>query len=161
MLCAIHIKQEALQHTHKTVEQMFFIYLCSCHNIVNISWVAHLVTWQNPIQVCVKDIMFKPWLTLGQTGGVTMAPLFAQADRQMVTGFLLTITHRKEEINSKYKNAFSLRLRHSTTLSFRRTSICFFLTDVFVFRLSNEPGNWHFKCTVGWWSSDSKRKKFQ
>lgn len=37
--------------------------------------------------MCVEEIIFKPWLTLGQTGGVTMAPLFAQPDRQMVTGF--------------------------------------------------------------------------
>lgn len=37
-----------------------------------------------------------------------MAPLFAQPDRQMVTGFPLAITHRKEEINSKYKHALSL-----------------------------------------------------
>lgn len=67
-----------------------------------------LITEQNAIQVCVEEIMFKPWLTQGQTGGVTMAPLFAQPDRQMATGFPLTITHRKEEINSKYKNAPSL-----------------------------------------------------
>lgn len=37
-----------------------------------------------------------------------MAPLFAQPERQMVTGFPLAITHRKEEINSKYKHALSL-----------------------------------------------------
>lgn len=116
--------------THNTVEQKCFfffffflvclIYHCSWHNIVNISRVAHLVTQRQLIQECVKDIMFKPWLTLGQTGGVTMAPLFAQADRQMVTGSLFTITHRKEEINPKYKNAFSPRLRHSAALSLRQ-----------------------------------------
>lgn len=44
----------------------------------------------------------------GQTGGVTMAPLFAQRDRQMATGFPLAITGRKEEINSKCKHALSL-----------------------------------------------------
>lgn len=89
---------------------------------MNVSRVAHLVTRRQLIQECVKDIMFKPWLTLGQTGGVTMAPLFAQADRQMVTGSLFTITHRKEEINSKCKNAFSPRLRHSAALSLTQTA---------------------------------------
>lgn len=38
----------------------------------------------------------------GQTGGVTMAPLFAQRDRHMAAGFPLAVTGRKEEINSKY-----------------------------------------------------------
>lgn len=87
---------------------MAFIYDFSSHNIVNISGIAHLITEQNVFQVCAEEIMFKPLLALGQTGGVTMAPLFAQPDRQMVTGFPLTITHRKEEINSKYKNVPSV-----------------------------------------------------
>lgn len=38
----------------------------------------------------------------GQTGGVTMAPLFAQRNRHMAAGFPLAVTGRKEEINSKY-----------------------------------------------------------
>lgn len=50
--------------------------------------ITHLGTDQNPIQVYTKEIIFKPWLTLGETGGVTMASMFSQPDRQMVVGFL-------------------------------------------------------------------------
>lgn len=40
-----------------------------------------------------------------------MAPLFAQRVRQMAPGPpLATTTHRKEEINSQYKNVLSLSL---------------------------------------------------
>lgn len=94
---------------------MAFIYSFSSHKIVNISRIAHLITEQYAIQVCVAEMMFKPRLAPGQTGGVTMAPLFAQPDRQMVTGFPLTITHRKEKINSKYKNALSVCDTHVST----------------------------------------------
>lgn len=73
--------------TNDAEEQMVFICDYSSHKIVNIRRIAHLITEQKPIQVCVEEIIFKPWRTLGQTGGVTMAPLFAQPDRQMVTGF--------------------------------------------------------------------------
>ncbi len=88
---------------------MVLIHDFSSPEVVNIRRVAHLITEQNAIQVRVEEIIFNPWRTLGQTGGVTMAPLFAQPDRQMVTGFPLTITHRKEEINSKCKNAPSVQ----------------------------------------------------
>lgn len=62
----------------------------------------------------------------GQTGGVTMAPLFAQRDRQMATGFPLAITGRKEEINSKCKHVLSLPECTLTTLqssTIRSTSL--------------------------------------
>lgn len=65
---------------------MVFISDCSGHKIVNIR-ITHLITEQNPIQVYTEEIIFKPWLTLEQTGGVTMASLFSQPDRQMVAGF--------------------------------------------------------------------------
>lgn len=54
-----------------------------------------------------------------------MAPLFAQPDRQMVTGFPLAITHRKEEINSKNKKALSLS--PSLRLSLFQNTECLFL----------------------------------
>lgn len=65
-------------------------------------------------------------ITQGQTGSVTMAPLFAQPDRQMVTGFPLAITHRKEEINSKNKHALSLPICGSL---FSKAKYLFLHTD--------------------------------
>lgn len=58
------------------------------------------------IQVHAEEIIFKPWLTLGQTGGVTMASLFSQPDKTNGCWFPLSITDRKEEMNLKYKNVF-------------------------------------------------------
>lgn len=73
--------------TNDVVEHMVFIYDFLSHAIVYFSRIAHVITEQNPIQVHFEEKIFKLWLTLRQTGGVTMAPLFAQPDRQMVTGF--------------------------------------------------------------------------
>lgn len=91
----------------------------------------------------------------GQTGGVTMAPLFAQRDTHMAAGFPLAITGRKEEINSKY-SAHPPSLPQCVSFFFKakvcghclQTILHVLVSFLCIFPLIVVRNEWHGRCAV-------------